>query len=534
MKKKIIVTLVLLFMFIAGVLPPAFARKDTSVLITPNGAVREVSGSCYHVQFKGVQFLVDCGQFYPGGECSFEEAERTANEKDKTFTFKPDKIDFLLVTHAHLDHIGRIPLLKKMGFNGPIYCTKATKELSGIMLAMVYQYNDLGVEDFVKSKRSNVVHSHPLCSWRNKIAKHNLEHVKMSRVDLLKRGWRICKECVKRESDELLELFQTCPYRTPFSPAKGIIVEFYDAGHIPGAASILVKLGTGTDEKVLLFSGDLGNDLSPIVPKPEPPKFAECVFIESTYGDIVRPVPDVPYKDFKKEVGNDIRSNKIIWIPAFVLDRTQKVLVEICEGKEDGIIPYEAPIYVANMWAKEITKAYDGWYHRENRSFLRPEIYQLNASPFNPSGLTYAYPPEDADGPYIFISSTRIMDYEFFREILKKRLSDPQTTIIFVGYMDERTAGGKIKKAVESRQKHIELDGDRIEIKCKVRYFSEFSGHADARELVEWVSLISGIKKIFIVHGEEKSAVALKSRLEMHLPEADIIVPEQYTTFTIH
>lgn len=274
--------------------------------------------------------------------------------------------------------------------------------------------------------------------------------------------------------------------------------------------------------------------MSPIVPEPAPPKFAEYVFIESTYGDIVRSVPDVPYNDFKKEIGNDIRSNKIIWIPAFVLDRTQKVLVEICEGKEDGIIPYEAPIYVASRWAKEITEAYNSWYHGENRSFLRPEILRLNTSPFNHPGLNYSYPPEDADGPYVFLSSTRIMDYEFFRDVLKKRLSDPQTTIIFVGYLDERTVGGKIKKAAESRQKYIELDGDRLKIKCKVRYFNEFSGHADARELVEWASSIDGIKKIFIVHGEEKSAVALKSRLERHFPEADVIIPEQYTTFTIH
>jgi len=537
-KKKTIVALVLLSTFIAGVLPPAFAEEDTSVLITPNGAVREVSGSCYHVQFKDVQFLVDCGQFYPDGEPdgggSFEEAERMVSEKDKMFTFEPDKIDFLLVTHAHLDHIGRIPLLKKMGFNGPVYCTQATKELSGIMLAMAYQYNDLGVEDFVKSKRSDVVHSHPLCSWRNKIAERNLKHVKMNRVDVAERGWRICKECARRESDELLELFQTYPYRTHFSPAEGITIEFYNAGHIPGAASILVELGSGAGEKTLLFSGDLGNDLSPIVPEPTPPEFAEYVFIESTYGDVVRPVPDVSYKDFKEEIGNDIRSNKIIWIPAFVLDRTQKVLVEICEGKEDGIIPYEAPIYVASSWAKEITEAYDGWYCGEDRSFLRPEIYRLNTSPFDHSGLNYSYPPKGADGPYIFLSSTRIMDYEFFRDVLKERLSDPQTTIVFVGYMDEQTVGGKIKKAAESRQKHIELDGDRIKLKCKVKYFSEFSGHADARELVEWVSSIDGVEKIFIVHGEEKSAVALKSRLERHLPEADVIIPEQYTTFTIH
>ena len=534
MKKKTIVALVLLFTFIAGVFPFVFAGEDTSVSITPNGAVREVSGSCYYVQFKGVQFLVDCGQFYPDSEGSFEEAEKAANEKDRTFTFEPDKIDFLLVTHAHLDHIGRIPLLKKMGFNGPVYCTRVTKELSRIMLAMAYQYNDLGAEDFVKSKRSNVVHSHSLCIWRNKIAERNLKHVKMSRMDVAERGWRICKECAKRESDELLELFQTYPYRTPFSPAEGITVEFYNAGHIPGAASILVELGTGAGEKTLLFSGDLGNDLSPIVPEPTPPEFAEYVFIESTYGDIVRSVPDVPYKDFKKEIGNDIRNNGIIWIPAFVLDRTQKTLVEICEGKEDGVIPYEAPIYVASRWAKDITEAYNGGYHGESRSFLRPEIYRLNTSPFNPPGLNYSYPPENASGPYIFLSSTRIMDYEFFRDVLKERLSDPQTTIIFVGYLDERTVGGKIKKAAESRQKYIELDGDRVEIKCKVRYFREFSGHADAGELVEWASSIDGIKKIFIVHGEEKSGVALKSRLERHLPEADIIVPEQYTTFTIH
>lgn len=524
----LITTLVIVYQIYASIINYKY------VVITFNGATEQVSGSCTHFKTDKLEFLVDCGLFYPEGEGTKEERERRVEEESGKFEFSPEKIKFVLITHAHLDHIGRLPLLKKRGFNGPIFTTEGTKQLAKVMLNMVYRYSSLGKEDLVKSEQRKVVHTHPKCEGAKKIRDPKVYN--MTRKEAIDKGWRICKICADIETNEIIEQFRTYSYQKIFSPIGGINVEFYDAGHIPGAASILIQMPLKSGSKTFLFSGDLGNNLSRITSEPIPPSTADYLFIESTYGSFVRTIDSVPYEKFKKDVGEAIKNDRIVFIPAFVLDRTQKILFAIYKGQKEKIIPIDVPVYVTSPSAKKINTIYNDNYKSKFRPFFRDEIYQFKESPFVPQNLNYDYiGSEDKENfnfphPSIIISASGMLDYASSLDIAPERLKDPKTTLMFVSYQDPMSIGGRIKEFMnleKSEKREIELDGKIFEVNCEIKSYNEFSAHADADQLFKWVRSLSGTKKVFILHGEPKDTISLKLKIEKQINKVEVIIPKK-------
>lgn len=441
------------------------------------GAARTVTGSCYMIEACGARFTVDCGMHQ--GNKAIEERNFNAD------MYQPTRIDFILMTHAHIDHSGLLPLMVRGGFNKPIYCTAATGELLEIMLQDSAHIQEMEAE------------------WRAK--KYSRRGVKKPAEALY----------TVQDAANTVQYFHSVEYHRTFEPHPGIKVTYYDAGHILGSAFIVVEATEDGKTTRVLFSGDLGRRQALIVRDPEPPVPVDYVFMESTYGD----------RDHKNEGSSDAElaeaiaysyshGEKVI-IPAFAVERTQEILYCLHMLAKQEKLPADMPVFVDSPLAIRATDVF-----RRHRELFDEDATRLLAAgddPFALPRLTYTLRADESRalnelaGPAVIISASGMCNAGRIKHHLKHNLWKPGASIVFVGYQGVGTPGRKIVENAKS----ITLFGEDVTVAARIFTIGGFSAHAGQSQLLEWVAHVAKPgTQIVLIHGEEKAQAILQGLIK--------------------
>lgn len=429
------------------------------------GAAHEVTGSCTLLEANGRKILIDCGM--EQGADIYENQELPC---------PPAYIDAIILTHAHIDHSGLVPQMVARGYDGPIYATEATTRLCDIML------------------RDSAYIQESEAEWK-------------SRKSIRSGGAAIAPLYTVADAEKALKLFEGYAYNKPKQIFDGVTVEFCDAGHLLGSASIHITVREGEETRSVLFSGDLGNKARPLIRDPQPPKNADFVVIESTYGDRIhgeRPdyigqLTEIFQETFDKG-GNVI-------IPSFAIGRTQELLYLIRIIKERGLIHGHGnfPVYVDSPLAVEATKIYqDGLYGFYDDETL--ELLNKGINPIDFSNIRLSVSAEDSkrinldEAPKVIISASGMCEAGRIRHHLKHNLWREESTVLFVGYQAEGTLGRKLVDGVES----VSIFNEEIAVRARIASVVGISGHADRDMMLEWLSKMPDApKRVFVNHGED-------------------------------
>ncbi len=428
------------------------------------GGVGSVTGANFMLDTGDISILVDCG---------LVQGDKFAmNKNAESFVYDPKAVDVLLVTHAHADHIGRIPKLVRDGFSGKIYSTTPTKELAGIMMrdalkVMQYEANKFGQEILYEEK----------------------------------------------DIEASLNLWQTVGYEEKFTLGKDIEAWYTDAGHILGSGMVHLVRG----DKKIVFTGDVGNVPQPLLSAPIVPKDYDYLVMESVYGDRLHEEVEERTALLRHYIEDTKAKNGTLIIPAFSLERTQGLLFEINNMVEAGGLD-PIPVFLDSPLAITVTDAY-----RKYISYLRPEIQnQVKGGDdiFDFSGLKFTHSVKDSEainrqkGAKIIIAGSgmshggRILRHE------KEYLDDPSTTLLLVGYQSV----GSIGRLLQDGAKSLTIDGEKVKIQAKIAMIRGYSGHADRDQLIELVAHGGDkAKQVFVAMGEERSALFLTQRLRDYL-----------------
>lgn len=447
-------------------------NQDKKVKLKFYGGAGWVTGANFVIESipeskdeKPISIMIDCGM-YQGGEESVSK-----NRED--FVYDPSTIDILIVTHAHADHIGRVPKLVRDGFRGKIYSSQATAELAEIMLA-----DSLKIINY-EAKRDEV-------------------------------------EPMYNEDDvnRTLKLWHSIPFHELIDLGSGFSITLYIAGHILGSA--MVKLHYGN--KKILFTGDLGNSPDPLLKDTEVIDDADYILIESVYGDRNHEDRELRIEKLKSAIMETIDKKGILMIPSFALERTQNLLYYLNNLVESGEIP-KIPMYLDSPLAIDITQVF-----RNNTELMNDEVkkrLETDDDVFDFPGLVETFSVDDSKAimrqpnPKIIISSAgmshagRIIHHE------KQYLDDPKNMLVFVGYQSVGTLG----RIIQDGAKRVKLLGKEIDIKAKVQTISGFSAHKDSDHLIEFLShsAENNLKHVFVAMGEPKSSLFLVQRIRDYL-----------------
>ncbi len=515
-------------------------EAPSKLVVTCWGAAGWVSGSLHLLDTGNGRWMIDCGTvFAEGPQTDGWERDEAQSGSEARFTPIPVEaagIDALLLTHAHADHCGRVPLLVNSGFSGPIIATQATFALLGPMLGNAVRFDLHQPRAWIWSDRSRAnaqregrrltVHWQE-CGYATKIADRNratltatgekLEEHLAGLVPPLKATF--CRMCIKAEVDSIMGRVRTVEYREPIRLAPGVRAGLLDAGHIPGSASVMMEVELGGNRFRILFSGDLGSDLSPVLAGPSPAPNADAVFVEATYGAARRGPEVAGERDrFRRQVGEVVRRNGIAWIPCYALDRTQRILYELHLAQREELLPDTLPIYCASPTAKEITALY-----RDNRraGWFRDAVAG-DAEAFSPREVLTTIPSHaKLPKPCIVISTSDMVYTAWMQSLLRQLLPEASTAVLLVGYCDPRSAAGRLKAGA----RELSIDGQATPVAAAVHSFGCFSGHGDATDIDRWLGNIAPSAPIFLVHGapEELSARADQlrelGRRSVHVPE---------------
>lgn len=458
--------------------------------ITFLGATRTVTGSNILVETNGTKFLVDCG-LYQG-----QDKETLLNTDD--FMYQPSEIDFMLLTHAHIDHSGRIPKLYVEGYRGPIYATKATCDLCGIMLPDSGYIQESEVE------------------WLNRKRKREGKH-------------EIPPIYTYQDAIDSLVLFEKVDYNDIVQLTPTIKVRFNDAGHMLGSAIIEVWVTEDGQEQKIVFSGDLGNNDIPLLREPSRIAEADILVMESTYGDRLHNRKENKAQEFLEIVSSTLERGGNVVIPSFAVGRTQEILYEIQRSKENDDPNFrkefdelmKAHVYVDSPLAISATEVF-----LKNLDCLDEDVQadiREGKKPLEFPGLQFTPTVEESRAlnenanKSIIISASGMCEVGRIKHHLKHNLWRPDSTILFVGYQAIGTLGRKIVDGA----KMVKIFGEEIGVNANVRYIEAFSGHADKSGLLDFVDAFqTKPKQIYLVHGDEEAQLSLADELvdRYHIP----------------
>lgn len=447
--------------------------------ISFHGATREVTGSCYLVQTPTTRLLVDCGMFQGGAFC---EAKNL-----KAFDFDPSTIDAVVITHAHLDHTGRLPRLVKEGFKGPIYLTPPTGDLAELVLADAYQ---IMMEDFKREYRPPLYDEEHLQQ-----AIHQFKHVDYSRSFVI----------------------------------GNLTVRFRDAGHIFGSAFIEITEKGGARAT---FSGDLGNKDVPILRPTAQLAETDVLVMESTYGNRVHEDESTREVKLKAVIQRTIRQKGVLLIPAFAIERTQQLLYEMNHLVERRLIP-PTDVYLDSPMAIKATKVIEAY-----PQYYDPEALQLVShgdNLFDFPGLHICSTRDqskeinEAAWPKIIISGSGMMNGGRILHHLIRYLSNDKSTLLIIGYQSPGTLGHKLYRG----DKTVQVLGEQVHVRAHVMSIGAYSAHADQKMLVSWIQAAARKPaQVYCTHGDEGAAAALMTRLRQELG-VDAHVPRYGDVITI-
>ena len=430
------------------------------------GADQCVTGSCHCLEVNGRRILVDCGLQQGRDEVS-----------NDAFPFAANDIDFVLVTHAHIDHTGRIPMLVKQGFQGRIVATRLTADLMDIML-----------QDSAHIQESDA-------EWKNRKA----ERSGAPRVEPL---------YTIEDAQRVSQYMTTCEYNQPLDLCEGVRVEFVDAGHLLGSASILVTATEGGITKQIVFSGDIGNVDQPIIRDPTYLTGADYVVMESTYGDRNHTEVWSYTDDLAKIIDETIAKGGNVVIPSFAVGRTQELLYFIREIKDKGMVKSDPdfPVYIDSPLAKKATTIFTG----DLRGYLDEaalELVQDGTHMFNFTNLRMTETSEESKAlnmdksSKVIISASGMCDAGRIRHHLKHNLWRQECSVVFVGYQAEGSLGRRLLEGAKS----VKLFGEEIAVNARIVNFQGLSSHADRDHLLAWIQHFSPApQQVFVVHGDSE------------------------------
>jgi len=435
--------------------------------ISFHGADRGVTGSCHLVECAGRRILIDCGLFQGGRELEEENAE--------PFGFDPAEIDYVLLTHAHLDHCGRLPLLVKRGFHGEIVTTAATRELSRLVMLDAAHLQE--EESRHRSHRHHGKHAHPAAPLYSIL-----------------------------DAFRVLDFFgRTSVYNQPVELAPGIRATFLDAGHILGSASIFLELEEKGKRRSVLFSGDLGNVGRPILRSPVTPPKADVVVMETTYGDRLHKPFDPTVKEFYEAITDTFRRGGNVVIPTFALERAQEILYFLREGVEQGTLSRTTQVFLDSPMAISATEIFER--HPECYEPETAELFREGRDPFHLPGLQFTRETLESmeinhiPGGAIIMAGAGMCTGGRIRHHLQHNLGRKECSVIFVGYA---ATGTLARRLVEGARK-VRIYGEEIPVHARIYTINGFSAHADQAELLAWHEQIGGPARTFLVHGEEQT-----------------------------
>ncbi len=444
--------------------------------LTFYGAAGEVTGSNYLLESGGEKILVDCG---------LHQGTHIAESQNyEAFPYDPKTITALFVTHAHLDHTGRIPKLFKDGFRGKIYSTHATKDFADLMLL-------------------------------------DSEHV------LEKEAEREGRPPLYTASDveQVMGLWRGLDYHSPITVGN-FTVELLDAGHVLGSAILKIVAAAegeprpsgGREGKTLIFSGDLGNYPAPIIKPTEKIDFpVDYCIMESTYGDRVHDDVDKRVEELRSIITQTVHAGGTLLIPAFALERTQELLYHMNQLFEAGGVP-RVPVFIDSPLAIKLTviyKKYENDFNKETQAVLRsgddilnfPGLH-LTLTTEESKTINYVPPPKIVIAGSGMSQGGRILHHEI------RYLPDSKSTILFVGYQ----AVGSLGRTIMDGAAEVKIMGETVPVRCRKVVIPGYSAHADGPHLLEWLSSMkSSLKKVFLVHGEEQSSAFLSRKIKDEL-----------------
>jgi metallo-beta-lactamase family protein len=462
------------------------------------GADQSVTGSKHLVEANGRKILLDCG--------SVQGHRETAYQANSVLPPETANLDAVILSHAHADHCGSLPLLVKNGFNKNIYATPATIDIASLIMLDAAKIQENDFENLKKTAAPGKKIWPPIYS----------------------------DDDVEKTS----RLFAAVPYSQDFPEwhnlGPDLDFKFYNAGHILGSAITLIKSGQGENTVTLAYTGDLGNTNVPILPDPEIiTEPVQALISECTYGDRNhRPIKEAI--DFLKEVINDAvaRQSRII-VPAFALGRTQELIYILHKLHDDGQIP-AIPIYLDSPLANEITAVFS-----KHKADFDQETWQNfinnDKSPFAFEKLNYIKTATESKmlaqklGPLIIIASSGMLEGGRVLHHLENNIGNPESVILLTGYQAENTLGRKLQDG----NKQVNIYNRPYEVRAKILSLDEFSAHADQTGLLNYILALKGLKKLFLVHTEPEPARILAQLVQKQRPDLKIIIPVLGESFEI-
>jgi metallo-beta-lactamase family protein len=464
--------------------------------ISFHGAARTVTGSKHLVQLKnGENFLLDCGLFQGMG--------RDTDSLNATFGFDATKVNYVILSHAHIDHSGLLPKLAKEGFTGNIYCTPGTKALVEILL-----------EDSAMIQRDDAKYGN------KRRAKQGLPPIEplydMDDVNIV------------------LPLLKPVEYDVPVKISDSVELLYTDAGHIIGSAAVSLKIKEGGETKTLTFSGDVGRYRDMILRSPANFPAADTIIIESTYGDklhdIIHTTPDDILKWIEKTC---VEQKGNLIIPAFSVGRTQEILFELNQLSLEKRLPH-IPVYVdspLSIEATDVVKMFPKYFNKKIQKIL-----EVDDDPFDFEGLRYIKSVEESKAlnedlhPKVIISASGMADAGRVKHHIKNNISNPKNTILLVGYCEPHSLGGRLMNGA----KVVKIYSEEYPVIATVGSIRSMSAHADYEDLMQFLGcqIPDLVKQIFVVHGEAEVQDHFAERLRKK-GFKEVIAPEMHETFEI-
>jgi metallo-beta-lactamase family protein len=436
------------------------------VKLSFHGADLGVTGSCHLIECAGRRILVDCGLYQGGRELDEENAE--------PFGFEAKDVDHVLLTHAHLDHCGRLPLLVKRGFRGEIVTTAASRELARVVLV-------------------DAAH------LQEEEARHHARRAK-------RRGDRTSAAPLYTTLDAFytMEHFgRTATYGQPFELAPGVTVTFLDAGHILGSASVFLECEVSGQKRTVAFSGDLGSPGRPLLRDPVPPPRCEALVMETTYGDRLHKPLQPSIEELYQVVDETHRRGGNVIVPTFALERAQELLYFLREGIEQGRLPRHLQVFLDSPMAVSATEIFER--HPEAYGSRVMEMFRAGRDPFDLPGLHFVRESSDSialnriSGGAVIMAGSGMCTGGRVRHHLKHNLWREECSVVFVGYAAQHTLARRIIDGA----KVVQLFGEDVRVRAQVHTINGFSAHADRDELLAWHRQVAP-ERTFLVHGEEE------------------------------
>jgi len=440
--------------------------------ITFVGAAREVTGSCHLLRVNGRAIVLDCGMF--------QGRRSDADKKNRGLPLPVSDIDAVVLSHAHIDHSGRLPFLVAQGYSGTIWSTSATRDLCAVMLADSAHIQEKDAEFLI---RRNKPYVEPLYGMRH--------------------------------STRTMELMVGVPYNKPFDVVPGVRGTYVDAGHILGSASVILDCIEGSTTKRLVFSGDVGRSGLAIIRDPVPPTGASAVIMESTYGNRDHESVDGARARLANVVRNTAARGGRVLVPAFAVGRTQELIYSLHSLVRESAIP-SIPIYVDSPLAIDTTTVFE--MHPETFDQSEDMVRKVTEL-FDFPLVHYTRSVEESkalnslNGPAIIIAASGMAEAGRILHHLAHGASDPRNTILIVGFQAEHTLGRRIVE----RASVLKIFGDEVPLRASVEVLNGYSAHADRTELTSWLDRVKAgspnLGNVWLVHGEPEAQDALQATL---------------------